>query len=170
MKLFIPFILFSILSFSTQDINNDTNNNRSLKIISKSIAFDEQLSQNLKRCDENESNSLNSCLYEFDGRRFVKSETIVYDENGKASKFYYYGSDGPSIYSKDDFERDDKLNKLFNFNDHQISINSQNEIVDNGDIVTKFEKIEKFKVIIATSINYTNSKIHKGRVVIYEYE
>ncbi len=139
-----------------------TNKSEKLVVISK-WSF---IQSNANNCEDDGSNSPTSCVFNYNGKRYLRGKSYKYDLNGKIDSIYSYNNPlGVNIYSIEEYgkymmsldtlglKKMKKNQVKWNNNIHKITDNNETidqplmednkVIVTDGDKLTIYELIEE---------------------------
>ncbi|MEL6658450.1 MAG: hypothetical protein AAFP77_09050 [Bacteroidota bacterium] len=139
--LFIFFLAVSQFSCLNQE--------KKKKVVTAKWAF---VQSNADNCEDDGSNSPTSCVFRFNGRRYLRTESYILDFDGKVDSVYSYNVPlGVNKYTLEDYGKlmmNLSAGRFEEMKEKQITWSSEtNKLIDGGDMPENF-LLQGNKVIV----------------------
>ncbi len=122
-----------------------------------------------KACKDCAENDIKCCVMRYDGRRFIRNQTYVFDSTGKVYDYTIAPQMGTIIYERSNMPPE--YESYYQIKKQQVKwVADKKMLIDNNDTIRKFELLAEQRVIITDGSLYSGGLAAKGNVVIYTYE
>jgi len=161
-KIKIYFLLLSIFLCLNETSEQTISVNSKIKSKYIVMNWDSVSNSNYNYC----GHEVKNCAFLLLGNQVNLREKFILDKNGNLEEYWFYGSEGPFIYTVEDLRSDLNFLKDIGGENMEIQLNKET-IIDSGQEY-KIEKVyENYKLILVEeTVDYGKT----SRKILYEYE